>query len=600
MPWTRRYDAAPFHPGPFVNRCASIGLFVLAVGCHRGPPAPVATEVAVTLDGQWSSKPWRSDPPGPPGGYPIRLTTSFVVPAGLALQPVELELEGLWWSAQVWLDGKQQDVVVGGQPPVRTMLSAGLSEGTHTLELVVQAPRGVSKFAHGGGLGSTTSTERSTLHHPPVLHFGRTPVTTAGVRLNDAGATAWARLDPSAVEAGQQVHFFTALDGRIQTDFGTHPVGGTGEVSSFVTKPEDPLWQWGNPALTHLFVDVLDAAGTSVRRYSVRTGLRSSGFTPAGLSINDTASPAMAIRVLHGLDRPDLLTVFEESVPAGVNAVEVHGDMVGSRLMDLADELGIPVVVLPRCVGRVGRPPGAGASLAETLRSQDQRTVAGVGAHPSVVSWLVEGDRQIIGLGRKETGELPPWTDELPADPMKRPVVGIDIPGTLLQMGDLRTGEVTCPAGCGGKWIVESTFRIVPHPNLWGAVASGWSEAISAGIPGGTLPTPSPNELRAWTAAFAPVVKASGALSFPLDERRRASSRVQVRGAGPGELVWVEAPGTTLVGAQADASGQAVVDVWYDGVATVRGAGWESSVRLEPMEWRGTKVFGHVAEVTVP
>jgi hypothetical protein len=95
-------------------------------------------------------------------------------------------------------------------------------------------------------------------------------------------------------------------------------------------------------------------------------------------------------------------------------------------------------------------------------------------------------------------------------------------------------------------------------------------------------------------------VKASGALSFPLDERRRASSRVQVRGADPGELVWVEAPGTTLVGAQADASGQAVVDVWYDGVATVRGAGWESSVRLEPMEWRGTKVFGHVAEVTVP
>ena len=292
--------------------------------------------------------------------------------------------------------------------------------------------------------------------------------------------------------------------------------------------------------------------------------------------------------------------MFSDAAPAGVNAVEIHGDMVDSRQLSLADELGIPLVVLPRCVGRVGRPPGGGGSLLETLREQDRRMVVGVGAHPSVVSWLVEGDRQILGPGRTDVdGELEPWTDVLPADPMRRTVVGVDIPGTLLQIRDLRTGDYTCPAGCAGKWIVESTFRIVPTPNLWSAVAQAWGQAASEGIPGGTLPTPRAAENDNWVRAFTPVLAGMGAPAYTLERRRRASSRVRVTGARPGELVWVEAPGTTLVGAQAGDDGVATIDVWFDGAATVRGRGWQASVDLDAMHWQGVKLYGEVAEVTV-
>lgn len=559
------------------------------------------SHVSVVLDGTWSSRPWVGGVKAPPGGHPVRLSTTFSVPASLADQPVELELEGLWWSANVWLDGERLGAVVGGNPPVTTSLSEGLAAGDHTLSLVVAAPRGVSAFAHGGGLGSNTRPDHATLHRPPRLRFHTgSGVTSGGVRLHDAGATAWARVDPRRLPEGAQVHFFTALDGRRVTDFGTVRVGDASHVESVPTAPRDPLWSWGDPALTHLFVEVQSADGTVVDTWSVRTGLRSSRLTPSGLELNADRSPAVAVRVLHGLDEPDLLTVLEGAVPAGVNAVELHGDMVDSQVLSLADELGLPLVVLPRCVGRVGRPPGTGSGLADTLRAQDERTVRGVGAHPSVVSWLVEGDRQNLHPGRQDDGELDAWTSAIPADPMKRPVAGIDVPGTLLQITDLRTSATTCPAGCGGKWIVESTFRIVPMLDHWGAVARGWQAAFALGIPGGTLPTASDEERSAWAAAFSTVLADSGVRAFPLDRTRRASSRVRVTGLAPGALVWVAAPGTTLHGAQANDDGVAEVDLWFEGEATVHGPGWSEAVEVAPMTWRGTRLFGHVAEVAAP
>ncbi len=576
-------------------------LALALMACHRGAPAPVASEVAITLDGEWSSKPWVAEPRGAPNGLPVQLSTTFAVSAELAGQPVDIVLEGLWWNAQLWLDKERVGTVVGGRPPVRARLSDGLTEGEHSLLLVIQPARGVSRFAHGGGLGSTTPTTRATLHNPPVLQFGPSSVKTAGVRVKGPKATAFARFDTARVPEGTEVRFQTVLDGRVQTEFGVVKVDASGNATSPGTPPRGPLWEWGKPSLSHLMVEVLAADGTARERHSVRTGLRETVMTPSGLQVNDTKGPAVAVRVLHGLSEPDLLAVFSDAAPAGVNAVEIHGDMVDSRQLSLADELGIPLVVLPRCVGRVGRPPGGGVSLVETLRDQDRRMVAGVGAHPSVVSWLVEGDRQILGPGRKDDdGEVDPWTDVIPADPMRRSVVGVDIPGTLLQVRDLRTGDYTCPAGCAGKWIVESTFRIVPTPNLWSAVARAWGKAASEGIPGGTLPTPRAAENDAWVRAFTPVLKEMGAPSFPLAQRKRANSRLRVTGAAPGELIWIEAPGATLVGAQAGSDGVATVDIWYDGDATVHGQGWSQEVDLDAMHWQGVKLYGEVAEVAVP
>ena len=571
------------------------------VACGRGPVAPEASTVSITLDGAWTNKPWLADPPGPPTGFPTRLSTTLVVPAALAGQPAELVLEGLWWSAVVFVDGQRVGTVVGGRAPARLELPSGLSAGSHTLGLSIAAPRGVSKFAHGGGLGSATSTVRGTLHRPPRLEFGA-PVATrsAGIRVAPGGATAFVSFEPSAVPEGSTVHLFTALDGHVQTDFGTATVQADGAARSVARAVDQPLWSWGDPELTHLMAELTDPSGQPVGTFSTRTGLRSTALAADGLRINDTSGPAVAIRVTHGLAEPSFLETFSAAVPGGVNAVEIHGAMADGQLMDFADELGVPIIHLPRCVGRVGRPPGNGEALVETLREQDEALVRAVGAHPSVVSWLVEGDRQVLGPGRNESGDLPPWTAAIPGDPMRRPVAGVDLPGTLLRITDLRAGAINCPAGCDGKWIVESTFRIVPAPNLWALVAGAWSKAFATGIPGGTLPTPSEVEQQAWAAAFAPVLAEAGVEPFPLDRKRRARSRVAVTGASPGSLVWVTAPGMTPRGSQVDASGAAVVDVWYAGTATIHGDGWTHSAELAPMQWQGTKLFGYSTAVSPP
>ena len=60
----------------------------------------------------------------------------------------------------------------------------------------------------------------------------------------------------------------------------------------------------------------------------------------------------------------------------------------------------------------------------------------------------------------------------------------------------------------------------------------------------------------------------------------------------------MEAPGATLVGAQASADGVAVMDLWYDGEAVVHGQGWKQTIDLDAMYWQGVKLFGHITEVS--
>jgi len=59
----------------------------------------------------------------------------------------------------------------------------------------------------------------------------------------------------------------------------------------------------------------------------------------------------------------------------------------------------------------------------------------------------------------------------------------------------------------------------------------------------------------------------------------------------------VTAPGMSPKGAQVDDAGNAVVDVYYEGDATISGPGWSRTASLSAMSWEGTRLFGHVAEV---
>ena len=64
-----------------------------------------------------------------------------------------------------------------------------------------------------------------------------------------------------------------------------------------------------------------------------------------------------------------------------------RGDVVLRALN--SDELGIPVILLPRCIGRsLDHGNTVSESLFERLVDQDRRLVESTSTHPSVVLWM--------------------------------------------------------------------------------------------------------------------------------------------------------------------------------------------------------------------
>ncbi len=67
---------------------------------------------------------------------------------------------------------------------------------------------------------------------------------------------------------------------------------------------------------------------------------------------------------------------------------------------------------------------------------------------------------------------------------------------------------------------------------------------------------------------------------------RRTASVVVVEGLRPGQIAVLHAPFIAPIGAAADATGKARIEVWYAGEATLRVESADQVVRLVPGEPR--------------
>lgn len=588
----------PPHHGTAGRNATCWGLLGLLFGGACAEPLPESPRLSITLDHGWTSRPWSAAARPAVPGTSVRSSVSVVVPDSLPADThAALELNGLWWAASVSVDGHPAVKATGGQGSVWLDLGP-LPPGPHKLSLAVSPPpSGLSDFALGGGLGPRESRRVATLTQPPRLHL-HPPVWVSGatLRLQRGQASGWASIDGLDTDGTATAHFSVVRDGKVVADLGEAPV--VGGVATTPPRPyTGPTWEWGAPELVHLVVDLLDADGTPLDRHTVRTGAREVSLSRDGLAVNDVQGAVFAVRVVHGDDQPDLLTTLSALSPGGANAVELHGDVLDPTLLRLADELGVPVVVLPRCVGRLGKPKGAASELTAMLEALDNAVLQDALAHPSVVAWLMEGDRQLLHPGAHQTSELSPWTTRLAADPQDRPVVGEDLPGTVLRVADLSQGRFDCPGGCTGRWAVEATVRVQPLPDYWLRFAGIWQQFLETGVPGGTLPTPPAGEEALWTGAFGPVARAVDAPAWTLSHRRRGPSRVVVSGAKPQGLYWVEVPGLAAVGATATAAGEVAIDVWHRGDVRVRGPGLDTEVFVWPLRWEGVKLYGRTAVV---
>ena len=173
------------------------------------------------------------------------------------------------------------------------------------------------------------------------------------------------------------------------------------------------------------------------------------------------------------------------------------------------------------------------------------------------------------------------WTRELLNDPQSRPVVDHDLKGGALKVGAQQT---ECHGGtCTGLWITEITSSgRIPDPLSAQSAAylrATWSE----GAIGGTIPTGQEGDLR-WAQTWSVLGTGLGAKQMDSGERRGMSS-VQINGLNPGQLVYLEAPWTPIVGAVADSQGTARLQSWHEGNAIVRAGDWSENIELQPSQW---------------
>jgi hypothetical protein len=259
-----------------------------------------------------------------------------------------------------------------------------------------------------------------------------------------------------------------------------------------------------------------------------------------------------------------------------VNALELHASEAGDSWLSALDELGLPLVVMPRCDGQiwVGDETSRGerlAALGSKLASQDERLVRALAHHPAPLLWVCEGSPETAAA----------LCAPLARDPLRRPVAGLDLAvdvaprsrkgadGERVWVAEIAGGpaggtgtiataaaeflEQTRKGGFGGVILPPPAMRLFPKewPKAWSGVASGL-------------------EARPWTAI-----------------ERRASSRVGMEGLEAGRVAWIEVPYQQPVGLVAPSGGGGETWIWHTGAARLRQEGVSREITLRPASWRG-------------
>jgi len=558
-------------------------LLLLLAACTGTPAADPTGRASLDLAAAFDRKPWSA---GGREGRELRLEARFDLPADRVMLGSVLVLEGVWWTVQATVNGSALPPATGGLAPVALPVGPHLRAGANTLVLELSPPTpGTPPLLTGGGLasGARWKPDRADLQVAPRLELRpEAHVQTVALPLDNGRVTPTARV--AGAPAGSRVRFSVSLDGEQIADLGEGSVAEGRAAAPMTAWSLDP-WRPGDPALYLVQAELLGPDGVLLDRMSRRTGALEVDADASGVSVSGGSVRLMAVRITsHDADLPGR---FAELAPGGVNGVELHGELARSRWLDQTDELGLPTVVVPRCVGRTNKGSPTEAILA-AQHAQDLRMVDHLAHHPSPLLWATEGST--ADSQKKNPG--PPkvlYTDGLLEDPLDRPVTQHDLPARVQRVGPGTPGSApydSCEVeGCEEAWLTEVTWRGAPTPSMWAQMGARTRHALTeGGALGVVIPTPQRQGDAAWAPAWAAVGAAVGARPSPRGPFR-ASSMVQLSGGRPGATVFVEASGHPTVGTVLDGSGAGTLRLWHVGPASVVSDGRRLPVTLTAGRW---------------
>lgn len=541
-------------------------MLLLLAAC-ASPPSAEVPALSLTLDGAWQGAAGAVTLPAyarPPAGP---FTRAIEIPAAWAGARAALVTEATGWRIRVSVDGVEVGTDTGGAWNSRVDLGDALTPGPHVLGLAVEAADeanivlGETRSPINAWTWGMPRRGEAVLRGRVTLEIGPAArVEHVGARLLEAEggaftleATAWT----TGLPAGARVDFSLVRDGSVRLDAGGAEVDADGRAR--VTVPYDgPRW----PDPDGLAWLVADAGGGVVR--AERVGPRAAVVDGDTLRLNGERVYYAAWRMSgSGLaGRGPFATLVTQAAAIGANALALHGEVVPGFLLDAADELGLPVVLTPRCDGQM-------------------RATGVVKATPERMSFAAEGDHRIVAAQRRHPS-LVLWALEagtMPGGATVHPVYGQSELPLLDEYHNAALGDPTLARVEGGDDQRAPFYReLAWQPNGGSDLGQKLAPVIAAEAKTGiglVLPSISEDrpDLLRQREGLRDAVAAAGITPMAPGTRRGVSTlRVAVTRAGSpagGVPVLVDLPAQPTVGAFTDAAGVAWIEVDYVGRAKV-------------------------------
>lgn len=584
-----------------------LGLGLLAASAGGGcVPGNVGATAELNLNGYWAAGTGTFRvPAGAPSRSALELRRTISVPEGWAKDAsIRLRAEASGWRMTVFVNGVEAGSDVGGLWAANVDVTGRLLPGENALAVRFEPPSegnvrpGAASTPVAAWTSGVPRRDQVWVAGEMSLRFdGTHRVDDVDVRLEGEDLVARVR---STGAPGGTAQFEVVRDGAVVTELPDATIQPDGTAESRA-RWVGPVWQVGGaetPLLQYLTVSV--GKGSLHQR---RFGARTVALAGEQIAINGTPVYLAGLRYSQGGDDPrERFARFRQwMLSTGTNAVELHGAYLDPRLFAAADELGLPLIVTPRCEGQAlldGYAPESPERRA-FLDAGDQRIAAVAAAHPSATLWPLEEkararvspalaaiDGAVIsrdrhwGIEEKLFADfvagqhLPDFINELPSWTLE-PVAGVSLGSRLDPLVRLHA-----PVGIGA---------VFPELGVLGDPRRGSLAPVQAYA----------SELRAsLAAAGVPALR-------PGDRRGPATLVVRaLRGDKPaaGVPITLRAPRHALVGGFTDSTGKATITLDYVGIAEVGVLGTDIrfGVVLESGMYRSGRWFPNVMAVDVP
>lgn len=538
-------------------------------GCGEAPLPPEHFPSAeLRLDGAWTRA---RQPDGS-----LRLSTNFTLEADRIGTGGSLELFDTWWRARAILNGFELGESTWGPASSSCALGGALREGRNELVLELWPPTDEPRLLT---VPEREPSVREGL--PPILHLRpESRISSIYLPLHDGEARPLLHLE--GTPAGATVELVLTLDARPIERWTPIPARD-GDLEFPSKRWRGPTWDPERSSHAGLIIATAllrDREGALLDARGQRVGLRDFSMEGGRFLLDQEPAPLLAARV------DPSRSLFEElsgRLASGLNAAELHSKTPGPELLSQADELGLPLIWLPRCDAAIfgadssGNPEEAVRRSEGALSIQDRALLDQASTHPSLLLWACEGSAKVPAL----------LCARLAEDPLGRPVVGVDLDAILAP--DRRPPDVEFPPawivetlGEGGEGALEAQARAFERRarGLGGVMPRLPEDLFQGG------PADRPGQERGWNERWHEVGEQLGVKPWrPI--QRRASSIVQVEGLEPGQSVWLESPWTSPVGAVAGIDGRARLELWHEGAARLRSGARVEELNLVAGSWLG-------------